>query len=126
MPLLELEILLHVITDTFDFAVTSLSKLVDNQVRIVATKVVEDHWNFNTDQALQVTSVVGGADKPACNVVMVTEFGATSITFFKLVSADVSPRGIIIFLLLASTKAIHRTICSKFLNYLRFPNNKGV
>ena len=41
-----------VLTDNFDFAVRSLSELVNDQVRIVATKVVEEHWDFEADRAL--------------------------------------------------------------------------
>ena len=84
---------------------------MDDQVRIVATKVVEEHWGLKVDQALQVTLAVGGADKPAPDVVVVSDFGALSLTFYKLVSADVALRGIIILLFLVSTQAIHRLIC---------------
>ena len=93
---------------------------------IVATEVVEEHRDFEAYWTLQVTLAVGSADKPARNVVVVSDFGALSLTFYKLVSANVSPRGIIIFLLLASTQAIHRSIRPEFRNYLCFPNYKGV
>ena len=126
LPSLALEILLHVLTDNVDFAVRSLSKLVDDQVRFLDTKVVDIHCNHRADRAFQITLAVGAADKPARNVVVVSEFGPLSLNFYKLVSANVEPRNIIIFLLLASTQAIHCSIFSKFLNYLRFPNDKNV
>ena len=113
-------------TDNYNFAVRSHSKLVDDQVRIVATKVVQEAWNYNAEWALQVTLAVGGVYKPARNVIVISDFGAFSLTFYTHVSVDVAPRDIIIFFLLASTQAIYCSTCSKLFNYLRFPNDKGV
>ena len=95
-------------------------------MRIVATKFVEEYWNFETDRALQVTLAVSCADKPARDVIVVTEFGAFRFTLFKLVTADVAPSCIIIFLLLADTKALHCLIRSENRNDLCFPHNEGV
>ena len=53
---------------------------------------------------------MGGADKQARDVVVVTDFGTLRFTLYKLATADVAPSGIIIFLLLASTKALYRLI----------------
>ena len=39
LPPLDLQILLYVLTDNFDLAVMSLSKLVDDKVCIVATEL---------------------------------------------------------------------------------------
>ena len=101
LPPLDLEIFLHVLTDNFDLAVRSLSNLVNDKVCIVATEVVEEHWDFEAYRTLQVTLAVSSSDKPACNVVVVTDFGTLCLTLNELVTADVAPCGIIIFLLLA-------------------------
>ena len=108
---LDLEILFHVLTNNSKLAVRSLSELVNDKMRIVATEVVEEHWNLETDRALQVALAVGGADKPARDVVVVTDFGTLRFTFYELVTADVAPSSIIIFFLLAGTEALHRPIC---------------
>ena len=50
---------------------------------------------------------MGGDDKPARDVIVVTNFGTLSFTLYKLGTADVAPCGIFIFLLLAGTKALH-------------------
>ena len=90
---------------------------------IVATEVVEKHWDLETDWALQVTLAVGSADKPARDVVVVTDLGTLRFTFYKLVTAYVAPRGIIIFLLLAVTEALHRLIRPENRNNLHFPHD---
>ena len=95
-------------------------------MRIVSTKVVEEHWDFEADRALQVTLAVSGADKPARDVVVVTDFGTLCFTLYKLVTADVAPSGIIIFLLLAGTKALYRPIRSNNRHDLSFPHNERV
>ena len=79
-------------------------------MRIVATEVVKKHWNLEADKALQVTLAVGGADKPACDVVVVTDVKTFRFTLNELMAADVAPSGIIIFLLLAGTQAFYRSI----------------
>ena len=80
-------------------------------MRIVATKVVEKHWDLEADRALQITLTVCGADKRARDVVVVTDFGTLRFPFYELVTADVAPRFIIIFLMLTGTKAFHCSIC---------------
>ena len=118
---LDLKILLHVLTNHFDFAVGLLAKFVYDQVRIVYTEVVEEHWDFEADRALQVTLTVGGANKTPRNVVVATDFGTLRLAFYELVTADVAPRCIIIFLLLASTMALHRPIRPENRHDLCFP-----
>ena len=81
-------------------------------MRILSTEVVKEHWNHETDRAFQVTLAVSGADKPALDVFVVTDVKTLRFTLYKLATADVAPIGIIIFLLLASTKALHCLIRS--------------
>ena len=95
-------------------------------MRIVATKVVEKHRDFETDRALQVTLALGGADKLASDVVVVTDLGTLRFTFYKLVTADVAPSCSIIFLLLEGMKAFHRLIRPEYRHDLCFPNNERV
>ena len=90
-------------------------------MRIVSTEVVDKHWYRKADWALQVTLAVGGIDKSARDVVVVTDFGTFRFTLYKLVTADVAPSGIIIFLLLAGTEALYRTIRPKNRHDLGFP-----
>ena len=49
---LDLEILLHVLTDHFDLEDWCLAEFVDNQVRVVSTKVVKEDRDLKTDRAL--------------------------------------------------------------------------
>ena len=79
-PPFDLEILLHVLSDHFDLAVSSLPKLVDDKVCIVSTEVMEEHWDLEADRALQVTLAVGGADKLARYAVVVSKFRTLSLT----------------------------------------------
>ena len=95
-------------------------------MRIVATEVVKEHWTLNAYRALQVTLAVGGADKPARDVIVVTDFGTLRFTLYKLVTADVASSGIIIFLLLANTKALHRPIRPENRHDLCFPHDERV
>ena len=125
-PPLYLEVLLHVLTDHFDLAVMSRAELMDDQVRIVATEVVEENRDFETDRALQVTLAVGGADKPARDVVVVTDFGSLRLALYKLVTADVASSGIIILLLLSGTEAHHRPIRPEYRHDLGFPHDKRI
>ena len=95
---LYLEELLHVLTDNFNLALRSLFELVYDQMRIVATEVVEKYWDLKADWALQVTLTVRGADKPARNVIVVMDFWTLRLILYELVTADVEQSGIIIFL----------------------------
>ena len=95
-------------------------------MRIVSTKVVKEHWYFEADWALLVTLAVGGANKPLRDMVVVTDFRILCIAFYKLVTADVAPRCINIFLLLASTKALHRPIRPENRQDLCFPHDERV
>ena len=126
LPPLDLEILFHVLSDNFDFALRSLSELVDNQMRVVATEVVKKHWDLEAYRALQVTLAVSGADKPARDVVVVTDLGTLRFTLYELVTADVAPSGIIIFLLLSGTEALHCLIRSENRYDLSFPHDERV
>ena len=81
---LNLEIFLHVWTDHFNLAVRSLSKLVDDYMSIVATNVVEEYWDLETDWALQVTLAVRCDDKPARDVVVSRTLGPFALPFTNL------------------------------------------
>ena len=95
-------------------------------MRIVATKAVEEYWDFETDRALQVTLAVSCADKQTRDVVVVTDFWTLRFTLYKLVTADVSLSCIIIFLLLAGTKALHCLIRPENRHDFCFPHNERV
>ena len=79
-------------------------------MRIVATEIVEDHWDFTAHRALQVTLPMGGAYKRPHDVVVITDFGTLRLALYELVMAEVPPSGIIIFVLLAGTEALNRPI----------------
>ena len=79
-------------------------------MRIAATKVVDEHWNLETDRALKVALAVGGADKLARNVVVVKDFGTFRFTLYELMTGNVAPSSIIIFCLLVRTETLHRPI----------------
>ena len=87
---------------------------------------MEEYWDFETDRALQVTLPVSCPDKPTRDVVVVTGFGTLRFIIYKLLTADVAPRCIIIFFLLAGTKALHSQIRPENRNNLCFPYDKRV
>ena len=93
---------------------------------IVATEVVEKYWDLEDDRALQVTLAVGSANKPARDMVVVSDFWTLRFSLFELVTADVAPSNIIIFLLLAGTQALHRSICPNYRYDFCFPHDKRV
>ena len=95
-------------------------------MRIVATKIVKEYLDLETDRALKVTLAVSSADKPACDVVVITDFGTLRFTLYKLLTADLVLSCIIIFILLASTKALHRPIRLENRHDFCFPHNQRV
>ena len=70
--------------------------------------------------------LVCGADQPTRDMVVVSDLRTLRFTFYELVTEDVAPSGIIVFLLLADTQAIYRSICPQYRYDFRFPHNKGV
>ena len=69
---------------------------------------MKEHWDFEADRALQVTLAMGGADKAAGYVVVVTDFGTLRLALHKLVSADIASCCIIKLLLLADIVPVRR------------------
>ena len=69
---------------------------------------------------------MGGADKSASNVVVVTNFGALCFILYKLVTEDVALSAIIICCLLANTKALHCPIRLNNRHDLCFTHDKQV
>ena len=59
-------------------------------------------------------------------MIVVSDFKTLRFILFELVTADVAPSGLIIFLLLASTQALHRAICLKYCYNFRFSHKKRV
>ena len=125
LPPLDLEVLLHVLPDHFDLEVRSLAELVNDQMGIITTEVVEEYRNLEADRALQVTLMVHGADEVSHDVVVITDFGALRLAPLEIVAAYVAPRGIVIHLL-ACTQTLHLLIRPENLHNLRLPLNKHV
>ena len=71
---LNLEILLHILTDYFNLAIRTLPKLVNNQVRIVSTEVVKEDWYLKHDWPLQVALPMSDAKELTSDVVVVANF----------------------------------------------------
>ena len=67
---------------------------------------------------------MSGADNLTSDVVVITDFGALRMTYYKLVTADVAPSGIIIFLLLTGTKTLSRLIRPKNRTDFRIPDDE--
>ena len=103
-----------------------LLKLVDDQACIVPTKVVNKHRYFEAHKALNVTLAVGSSNKPACDMVVISDFMNHRFTLIERVTANVAPSNIIIFFLLESTHSLNRSICPKNRYDFRFPHNKRV
>ena len=59
-------------------------------------------------------------------MVVVTVFETFRLAFYELVTADVATRCIIIFFLLTSTKALHRSIRPENRHNLCFPHDERV
>ena len=72
---LHLKILLYVLTDHLDFAVRSCAVLVDDQVRVISTKVVNKNRDLETDRSFQVELEVSSVDKEYCDIIVVSIFG---------------------------------------------------
>ena len=71
------------------------------------------HRNFKAHKALQVTLTVSSANKPARDIVVVSNLRTLRFTLYELVTANVTLSGIIVFLLLAGTQVHHRSIWLK-------------
>ena len=95
LPPFHLEVLLHVLTDNLDLAVWSHTELVDDQVRIVAPEVLEEHRDFKANWALQVTLAVCGAEEVPRDVVVVTDLRPLQVVFLEMVAADVALRRVL-------------------------------
>ena len=121
-----MEILLHVLTDDLDIAVWSLSDLVNDQVRIVFTEVMEEDRDPETYRALQVALAVSGADEESRDVVVVTDLRPLWIVFLERVAANVTLSRIVIFFLFLTTNAVHWSICPKLLDDRRLPLDEYV
>ena len=65
---------------------------------IVATEIVEEHWDLKADRAIKVTQADVGDDKPVRYLVVVTDFWTCCLTINELVTANAPPSGIIILL----------------------------
>ena len=99
---------------------------MNDQVCIVATEVVTEHWDFKAYWKLQIKLAVSSVDKPACDVVEITDLGTLRLTLNKLVTADVAPSDIIILLLLARAKALHLLIRPENRHDFCFPLDESV
>ena len=126
IPPLHLELLLHVLTDHLYLAVWSLSEFVNNQMCVVATEVVEQDRDLETDQALQVAHAVSGAKENSCNVVMVTHLRLCRIILFEHVATAVAHCRVLILLPLLGTNALNRLICPELLHNCCLPLNEHV
>ena len=118
---LHMEILFYILTNHLDLALRSLPELVNDQVRVVSTEVVEEDRDSETDRALQVALAVSGADEESSNVIMVSDLRLLRIVLLERVAADVTLRCVLVFLLLLSAYSIHRSIGLKLLEDRRFP-----
>ena len=116
-----MEILFYILTNHLDLALRSLPELVNDQVRVVSTEVVEEDRDSETDRALQVALAVSGADEESSNVIMVSDLRLLRIVLLERVAADVTLRCVLVFLLLLSAYSIHRSIGLKLLEDRRFP-----
>ena len=122
LALLDLEILLHVLTDHTKFAILDVGKLVDDQMRIVSAKIVKKDRDLVVDLPLEVAQLVSGADKPARHVIVIADFDASRILLaFERFAADVALSRIVILFLLTSREPFHRHIFLKVLDTQFFP-----
>ena len=86
---------------------------------------MKTQWDLGVYRTLQVTLALGSAYKPARDVVVVTNFWTLGF-FNELLKADVAPNSITIFLLLASTEALHLPIRLKNCYNPCFPHDQRV
>ena len=105
-----LEILLHILTDHLGLALRSLHELVDDQVRVVFTEVVEEDRDLETDRLLQVALLVSSADEESSNVIIVKELRSLRIVFLERVAVDVALRRVFVFLALLTAHSLNRSI----------------
>lgn len=87
------------------------------------TQVQVAKWDLNKYRTLKVTRAMNGADKPTRNILVITNFEALRLTIYEIVTADITPSGIIILQLLAGTEALYRHIRLKYRYDFGFPIN---
>ena len=112
--------------DHLDFTIRSLSELVNYQVSVVSTKVVEEVRDPNTDWALQVALPVSSADEESCDVVVVTDLRPLRIVLLKCLAANVAFGHVFILLPLLGTHPLYRSIRPKLLHDRRLPLDENV
>ena len=119
---LDLEILLHVLSDHFELTILDVGELVDDQMRIVSAKIMKKDRDLVVDLPLEIALLVSGADEPAHHVIVIADFDASRIMIaFERFAADVALSRIVILLLLTSREPFHRHIFLKVLNAQFFP-----
>ena len=99
---------------------------MNDQVRVVSTKVVEEDRDPETDRALQVALAVSSADKESCDVVVLTDLRPFRIVFLKWLAADVAFGRVLILLSFLSTHPLYRPIRLELFHDRRLPLDENV
>ena len=90
-----------------EFAVLNVWKLVNDQVGVVSTEVVDEHGDLVIYRSLKITLLISSGDEPARNVVAITHFGVFCILVtFERLATNVAVSRIIKLLLLNARKPI--------------------
>ena len=125
----DLEVPLHILADRRDRSTRVGGHLLDNQVLIVATQVVENHRLVVDDFALTVAEVVRSTDVVAGHVVVVVHLapvGVLSIEWTVGAAADAADGRLQVAVTLHLRQVSHRPVRLQVLNALGLPLDKLV
>ena len=100
---MHLEVLLHVLTDHFEFALLDVGKLVKDKMGVESAEVVEEHGDLVIDRPLEITLLMSSGNEPSRNVVEITHFGsARNLVAVERLAANVAVSRILKLLLLSA------------------------
>jgi hypothetical protein len=106
-----LDVLHHILTDHFEFAVLDIRELMDDQMGVVAAEIVKEHRYLVIDTPLEIAQLMGGADEKSRDVVVVTDFRTFGILITEeWLATDVTLSGVVVLLLLDAGESLHLDI----------------
>ena len=108
---LHLEVLIHILTDHFKFAILDVGKLVKDKVGVVSAEVVEEHGDPVIDRPLKITLLMSSGDKPPRHIIVITHFGFSWFVFsFERLAKNKAVSCIVKGFLLSARKPISRDV----------------
>ena len=121
------EVLLSVLTDHFEFAILNVGKLVNDQVGVVSTEVVEENGDLVIYRLLKITLLMSSGNEQTRNVVVITHFGSSRMMVsLELFATYVAVSRNVKHLLLSATKPIYLDIVCQMVDAHLLPVDQSV